>query len=139
MSAGTGWDPVDKLLNGIEGFLDNFWAEYRGGTLSIEKPSHDRIAEAYAPKIDSIIKKAVQMERLDYVGGNFYFELSADGGHFHNGMDLYFRRFDGEWVRKKWRSAAIPLYELILDSQTKLKREKKLEYDVTNPLEDGRA
>lgn len=98
------------------------------------KPSHTDIAASFAPDIDKIIIDGVKNEKLHFVGGKFYFELLPNEESFGINMELYFQNA-GEWVCKSWTSDKLPLSILLLDSRTKLKRDRKIEYEVTNPLE----
>ena len=109
--------------------------EYIKQKTQVEKLSHDDIACYYSKGIDKAIIHAVKEERLSFMGGKFYLVLSPDGEQFCNVWELYFRRPDGEWVKKTGQTVKIPLDRLILDSRNKLRRERKIEYEVTNPLE----
>lgn len=132
MRGRTHYNPIERLLEGLEGFVLDFLESQRQHS---QKPSHADIAEMFVSEVDKMIIHGVTNEGMQYVGGKFYFELGPDDEHFGIYMELYFQQA-GEWVCKSWRSGKLALSLLLLDSRTKLKRDKRIEYEAVNPLEE---
>lgn len=100
---------------------------------SDRKLSIEEIALLFEKQTDDVIREAIRYERLAFVGGKLFIEITSDLLAYEVGMEAYFKRSNGEWAVKKNRSRPRTLDDLLLDSRTELKRLRRIEYELTEP------
>lgn len=100
---------------------------------SDRKYTVEELAARYEKETDAIIIEAIRYEKLTFIGGKLFIQLSADQLGYEVGMEAYFQRTDGEWVIKKNLTKPFKLDIILLDSRTELMKLKRIEFELTKP------
>ena len=93
----------------------------------------EEMAELYGKQTDAVILEAMRFERLAFVGGKLFIQITPDMLGYEVGMEAYFQRPDGEWVVKRNLTKPRSLEDLLLDSRSELKQLKRIEFELTKP------
>ena len=95
------------------------------------KLSFEELNEYFSKDIDILIL-LTEKEGVKFVGGIFKIALNDDK-NFKTSYQLYFKNKDGKFLNKSAESDAFLLEYLTNEAQEKLKKEKKIEFEINEP------